>query len=325
MLIAIDWGSSHFRALLLNESGEILRRSESDQGILSHHFDGKRSGEYFSGVVQQHCQHWLDEHGSIPCYLGGMIGSRSGWIETDYLDHQQWLSQLSACLVDCGVENFHIIPGVSIQKSDNHWDVMRGEEIQILGALQQLENINNDHSMTMCLPGTHSKWAQITAKPTQTWVDGKIENFSTFMTGELFQWASDRSSLASLMNTEKPSSDLDEKAFIDGVTAGNSEQTLSHTLFSIRANSLMATQSNPRDFLSGLLIGQEIRTGLAFDSNPSTNQQPITIIGNATLASRYQLALTQFDRRVHHIDGEQAFRLGVALIHQLRTDEANAA
>lgn len=324
MLIAIDWGSSHFRALLLNESGEVLHRSESDQGILSHHFEDDHSGEHFSKVVQQHCQRWLDEYGSVPCYLGGMIGSRSGWIETDYFDHQQWLSQLSSHLVNSGIGNLHIVPGVSIQKSSGNWDVMRGEEIQILGALQLLNNIGDEQSITICLPGTHSKWAEVTVKKTKNWNDGKIENFSTFMTGELFQWAHEKSSLSSLMNRGELSEALNKQAFLDGVNRGNSAQPLSHTLFSIRANSLMAKQPNASDYLSGLLIGQEIYAGLALNEKNERSHTSIAIVGNPKLASRYQLALTQFDKKSHHVDGEKAFCMGIAFIHQLNIDKPNA-
>ncbi|MGH1370445.1 MAG: 2-dehydro-3-deoxygalactonokinase [Cellvibrionaceae bacterium] len=337
MMIAIDWGSSHFRALLLDERGNVLQRSESDQGIFSDHFQSNRKAETFATIVEKHCHPWIKEFGPMPYYLGGMVGSRSGWVETDYVDSQHWLSALSSQLVECSLANGHIIPGVATRKDDGNWDVMRGEEIQILGALQILDIGNR--ALTICLPGTHSKWADISTRSNshelddarvdkaridktrdeEKWSDGKIEKFSTFMTGELFQWAQQKSSLAPLMkppqNNNLEAAAINRDAFVEGVNASASKQPLSQSLFSIRANHLMATtpHKDPSDYLSGLLIGEEVRAALAANDH----QRQLVIIGNPKLADRYQLALKTLNREAHYIDGEQAFCQGVSVIHAL--------
>ena len=51
---------------------------------------------------------------------------------------------------------------------------MRGEETQIAGALALLPDFDG----VFCLPGTHSKWAHVSA--------GEVVSFQTYMTGELF-------------------------------------------------------------------------------------------------------------------------------------------
>lgn len=328
MMIAIDWGSSHFRALLLDQSGQVLRRSESDQGIFSHHFNDNRRDETFANIVKQHCNPWITEYGPLPYYLGGMIGSRSGWVETEYVDNQYWLSELSSNLVECGLLGGHIIPGIAVHKSSGNWDVMRGEEIQVFGALQSLDHNDCDQSLTACLPGTHSKWADIDIQRQADWNNVKIEDFTTYMTGELFQWAREKSSLAPLMNhpdTNGPeNSDVNEDDFIQGVDASANNHPLSQSLFSIRANHLMALvpSKDNSDYLSGLLIGEEIRSALA--SNLDNDQRSVLIIGNPKLASRYRLALQQLNCDSRYIDGEQAFCQGVALIHKLTTHESRA-
>ena len=64
-------------------------------------------------------------------------------------------------------------------------DVMRGEETQVLGLLPALPGAGPH---TVCLPGTHSKWVRLQG--------GAIQEFATFMTGELFALLSQHGTLA---------------------------------------------------------------------------------------------------------------------------------
>ena len=78
-----------------------------------------------------------------------------------------------------------IVPGM------NHWnqgvpDVMRGEETQVFGAMGG----ENQHVIYI-LPGTHSKWVLTR--------EGRIEDFVTFMSGELFSVLKEHSILGKLM------------------------------------------------------------------------------------------------------------------------------
>ena len=54
---------------------------------------------------------------------------------------------------------------------------MRGEETQIAGFLA----LNPGWDGVICLPGTHSKWAHVSA--------GEVVSFQTFLTGESFRAA----------------------------------------------------------------------------------------------------------------------------------------
>src|SRR5439155_22401473 len=67
-----------------------------------------------------------------------------------------------------------ILPGVC-QRLTGAEDVMRGEETQLLG----LGTLWPGFSGVVCLPGTHSKWVQLTGR--------RVERFATAMTGELFE------------------------------------------------------------------------------------------------------------------------------------------
>ena len=65
-----------------------------------------------------------------------------------------------------------VVPGVAqYGESPN---VMRGEETQIAGFL----SLNPGFDGVICLPGTHTKWAQVSA--------GEVVSLRSFMTGELF-------------------------------------------------------------------------------------------------------------------------------------------
>ena len=65
-----------------------------------------------------------------------------------------------------------IVPGVSTL-ADGRADVMRGEEVQMLGAVAA--GLVPPGAL-LCQPGTHCKWA---------WMeDGRIARFRTAMTGE---------------------------------------------------------------------------------------------------------------------------------------------
>ena len=73
---------------------------------------------------------------------------------------------------------------------------MRGEETQILGC--GVEG-------TICLPGTHSKWVEVK--------NGRIERFSTAMTGEVYAVLKQHSILGRMMEEGTP----DAGAFAEGV------------------------------------------------------------------------------------------------------------
>ncbi len=153
---------------------------------------------------------------------------------------------------------------------------MRGEETQVLGA-------GVAHGRVI-LPGTHSKWARV--------VDGAVRSFATHMTGELFAVLRQHSVLGRLMPAQASG---DQAAFISGVHAARDQGDLglSHQLFAARTLGLTArlAPASLADYLSGLLIGHEIRAGLT-----TSKDESLVLIGEPALCHRYALALEQFDR-----------------------------
>jgi 2-dehydro-3-deoxygalactonokinase len=102
-------------------------------------------------------------------------------------------------------------------------------------------------------PGTHNKWISLE--------DGRIASFRTVMTGELFNLLREHSILADLLAAGRAST----TRFEAGVRTGLEGDALTAELFSVRARVLLgkARREDAASYTSGLLIGSDIRTGLA--------------------------------------------------------------
>ena len=152
-------------------------------------------------------------------------------------------------------------------------DVMRGEEVQIFGALQ----LAGRDSATLVLPGTHSKWVQVQA--------GRVTQFSTFMTGEVYALMSQHSILTKTLDLNGA---WDADIFLQGLDHSLQPGSVLHKLFAVRTLGLferLPAAALP-SYLSGLLIGEELR-GQAV----STDTGPVLLIGSDALTLRYTLAL----------------------------------
>lgn len=279
--IAADWGTSNRRAYLLNGAGECIGEFEDDKGILSVPKGG--FGEAVAEVRQR--------LGECPLLLAGMVGSNRGWIEAPYVRCPAGLADLASGLVWPEKGGIAIVPGVSFIES-NEADVMRGEEVQLLGAFTA-GLISPD--ALVCHPGTHNKWVRLR--------NGRIERFRTVMTGEIFNLLRDRSILSDLVSgTAEPG-----RAFAEGVRSGLSDECLTSELFRIRARVLLgqAEAGDAPSFASGLLIGADVRAGLR-----EGDDREIVVMGRPDLTKLYAEALQIAGRQPLEVDGEQAFLAG---------------
>ena len=177
-----------------------------------------------------------------------MIGSRQGWAEAPYAECPAGFSEIAAAMkeVRWGAHHGWIAPGLTCRDESGVRDVMRGEEVQILGVIEELGA--GEHRI--CLPGTHSKWARVR--------DGRIERFGTYMTGEVFAVLKAHSILGRMMSGEQP----DEAAFLEGVARAGMPGGLLHHLFGVRARGLFGeiADKSSASYLSGILIGHELRS-----------------------------------------------------------------
>lgn len=268
-IVAVDWGTSGFRAWQLADDGHMLARHAADRGILS------VEGGAFEAVLRGQVGQWLDPRRCTGVLMSGMIGSRQGWREAAYVAAPAGAAELSSGLAAFTLTDglaAWIVPGVSTRAASGVPDVMRGEETQILGILPTLGP--GDH--LLCLPGTHSKWVTV--------LDRRITGFATHMTGETFSLFSKHSILARTMPDDTGGFDAD--AFEKGVRRSGEPGGLLHHTFGVRAEVLVdgLAESATRDYLSGLLVGHECRA--------ATAARPVHLVGSAALTARYEHALS---------------------------------
>jgi 2-dehydro-3-deoxygalactonokinase len=236
-LIGLDWGTSNCRAFRIARDGAVLETRTAAQGILAVK-DGNFAAAYEALVGD-----WLKAH-AAPVLMCGMIGSRQGWIEAPYVELPADAEQLARNLIKVPGTNAAIVPGLVGDALAGGRDVIRGEETQIVGAL--------DADALYCLPGTHSKWVSVE--------QNSIVRFATFMTGEVYGVLRQHSILGRLMENEAH----DDAAFSAGIERGRKAGGLLHQLFSVRTDGLFGAQlpTALASYLSGLLIGHELRAAL---------------------------------------------------------------
>lgn len=281
--IAVDWGTTNRRAYLIDESGRQSGEFEDGRGILA-----VKRGEFDSAIEEIR-----ERLGDRPLLLAGMVGSNRGWVEAPYVPCPAGVEELAGGLVRIG-DDVVIVPGVSL--SNGRCDVMRGEEVQLAGAIASGE-IPRD--CLVCHPGTHNKWVQVS--------DGRIASFRTVMTGELFSMLKRRSILSELLAGRAKAG----HAFTEGVRKSLSGDGLTADLFEARARFLLGrlAQTDGASFISGLLIGEDVRVGLG-----KSNASSVIVMGRPQLTALYSAALEVAAVRSEQKDGEGAFIAGARSI-----------
>ncbi len=266
-LIGVDWGTSNFRAFLLDATGKILDRRAGAHGIMTVS-DGK-----FAPVLAAGIGEWLAD-GVLPILMSGMIGSRQGWVEAPYAATPAGLADLASALapVPFDAAKVSIVPGLVTEHDARH-DVIRGEETQIFGALAHL----GAEDARFLLPGTHSKWVTVE--------QGKVVRFATYMTGEIFAAARDHTILGRLMHDSQKSDAAFARGAALGAAPGGPGALLSR-LFAVRTAGLFSTLQGEElsDYLSGLLIGAEVADAVSGD------RQAVGVVAFESLAERYRAA-----------------------------------
>jgi 2-dehydro-3-deoxygalactonokinase len=285
--VAVDWGTSSFRAWLMAADGTALAESRGSEGMLHCTTAG------FEPVLRQHLEK-LAAPAGLPILICGMAGARQGWREAPYLATPTRLDALhcGAVRVDAP-EDIRILPGIA-QSNAACPDVMRGEETQLLGAVPA------DYSGLVCIPGTHSKWVRLTA--------GCIDAFSTYMTGELFAILGKHSILAHAVQAGQPLAP-DDPAFQSGLAAG-AREGLEGQLFRLRAAQLLGFEQRADGAarLSGLLIGAEID----YARRRHGVQQKVLLLAAGMLGRLYEFALSEAGFAVAAADAEIASQAGLA-------------
>jgi 2-dehydro-3-deoxygalactonokinase len=281
--VGVDWGTTHRRGYALAADGRCLAEHADADGMLAAR--GRFAESLDALLVALGAQ-----APQVRVLMSGMVGSANGWVQAPYLSPSVPLRDLGRHLlrVPGTARRVQIVPGLALQ-TENAVDVMRGEETQLLGAA-----LLGHEEGWFLLPGTHSKWVRMT--------QGRVIDFATFMTGELFDLLSRQGTLAAAAGSGGSAADTHHpEAFAQGLHA-SANVALSHALFGCRARvvtgALPAEQA--RSYLSGLLIGaewHELR-------HRGAGQLPgtVTVIGAPHLAARHAEAAASFGVHLYHLD-----------------------
>ncbi|GEN28927.1 2-keto-3-deoxy-galactonokinase [Halovibrio variabilis] len=305
--IAVDWGSSNLRAWGLDKHTNVIAQTRSDKGMLS-----LKADEYEAELLRL-VGDWLPTTGQTDVMVCGMAGARQGWQEAAYLPVPTRLNQLSQGAVTPTLTSqrlsVYLLPGLSQTRSNaTHFDVMRGEETQLAGLVAD----NPAFTGLACLPGTHAKWASLDA--------GAVTQFTTYLTGELYQLLAQQSVLKHSVGSDDLNDPACREAFISAVSEINAApETFSSRLFGLRAQDLLdshlPTGKKRADVLSARLSGLAIGLELADACDQRLSDEPITLIGHQALCQRYTLALNAIGFQTQHLDGDTAVLAGLRLAH----------
>lgn len=264
-LLSCDWGTSSFRLRLVNvKDHDVVGEVTSPNGIGAVYSSWQEAnadgpvarGDYYRSIISTQLAALTRQTGidlaGIPIVLSGMASSTIGMQELPY-------ARLPFALdgSHLGMRHFEEQPGfpheitlISGVRSEH--DVMRGEETQLIGLGAAMELSGRD--AVFIFPGTHSKHMFVR--------DGRLIDFKTFMTGEVFNLMANQSILKDSID-QYYQSDFNQAA-ADAFRAGIRESgtgNILNALFTVRTNQLFDLLSKRENgmFLSGLLIGYEIR------------------------------------------------------------------
>ena len=260
----------------------------------------------------------LDLRG-VPVIVSGMASSSIGMLELPYhplpLDVSGvGLQPATLPPTTASPRTIYLVPGV--RSLD---DVMRGEETQLIGC-----SAGGTGERIFVFPGTHSKHIRVRG--------GRAVDFKTYMTGEVFSLLARQSILAGSVATPDaavhasapdaagPVSGLGRlglpEAFYAGVEAARSSGLL-HNAFLTRTNQLFGKygKEDNYQFLSGLLIGEELRELAPGDSRETSGftqpLRPITLVASSPLREAYVAALGRLGvGQPTVIDADQALVAG---------------
>ena len=301
--IAGDWGTSRLRLSLCLD--ERVLETRHGPGI------GALPGPAVE-TLRPLLAGWRESYGPVPLVLCGMAGSRNGWKETPYLPCPADLRTLeqAALRFEADGARVAIAPGLSCTSRLGAPEVMRGEETQIAGALALHPGLGTGRHL-FCMTGTHTKWVWLE--------DGRVRDFLTALTGELFALLRDGSTLTRAMRSgiaaetsgRPVMSDDTHDGFERGLDAAAAlgAASLLHALFAVRSRQLIDDRSPAWavSYLSGLMIAADVRGAIPLFAT----RTEVVLIGDAMLNEHYAQALRREGVAASCLDGEPCALAGL--------------
>lgn len=286
--IAVDWGTSNFRAMRVRE-GKLIRTVEASCGV------GKCQREELADILRQQLLRledaWDDQ---LPVLLCGMIGSNIGLADAGYLELPLSFADLTAKgreLPGILPNPLTLRPGICDRRVN---EICRGEEMQLAGALTLTQ------SETFAAVGTHSKWLTVNRNAQ------RVETLRTLMTGELYHLVLNHS----IVGKGLPEQVASTEAFLQGVATAQQveggQTTLVSELFRCRGRYILGDlpAQVAGAWLSGLLVGHEILQG-------HPRREVACFIGSRALLPLYRQACDALDLPCTSLEAETALIAGL--------------
>ena len=290
--IAGDWGTTRLRLYLCKADGAVLARAQGEGAAVPGH------AERFAAAVAA----WDAAHGKLPAVLSGMVGSTIGWKEVPYFSCPARPGDIAggALRFDHDGRAIAIVPGLKCTGLTGAPDVMRGEEVQILGA-PRLNPALAQGRHIFCMPGTHAKWVEV--------VDGAVTHFQTALSGELFELLRKHSVLA----RDGGEVDVASDALKLGLKMARQPADLLHLLFSARSRVVTGAmpKADAASYLSGLILGKDVATAVALFGLTGT----VHMVCTPQLTALYAAALAEYGLTAASIDGDDAALAGLTALH----------
>jgi len=299
-IVGVNWGSTNFRAYRMAADGTLLEEYSEPAGV------AKLDRQGMMDLMDALMERW-PAGGAV--YASGMIGSNIGWQAVPYAVAPASLADVAAAavLARIGSTEVLLVPGISCQRAyDGGPDILRGEEVELFG----FSAMHPDWNGLVALPGTHTKWARFDS--------GRITDFFTSMSGEIFDRLTSAGLLASIVEGEAQ----DGPVFLDGVRMGRERKLgLGTLLFGARARVISGQLERiaAASFIRGLLIGSEIADAQAMHPDLSNAQaMQIPLIGNGPLCKLYRSALASVGVDSRAVDSQEACLAGFRALHLVR-------
>lgn len=273
--LAVDWGTTNRRVFVI-ENGRVVGTERDGRGVTA-------VSDFPAEAADMRAR-----LGDLPMLMAGMVGSNIGWQAAPYVPAPAGIDALAANLLRID-ERTAIVPGVC---AHDPADVMRGEEVQLLGAVAA-GLVTTDALLVQ--PGTHCKWVDMRG--------GAIAGFRTAMTGELFALLRSHGLLATQLGSEVTPG----PAFQAGVEEGR-KRDLAASLFGIRAARLLGQRddADAASYASGLLIGSDVAARLV-----GRGGETAYILADAGLGELYRVAIEANGCTAHLVDSHDAFVAGI--------------
>ncbi|WP_260599902.1 2-dehydro-3-deoxygalactonokinase [Sphingomonas endolithica] len=283
--LAVDWGTTNRRVFLI-EDGKVVRTERDDHGVTA----------VAKGGFEQEVADIRARFGDLPMLLAGMVGANIGWRVAPYVPAPAGIDELVAGLLRID-DRTAIVPGISSLR-DGRADIMRGEETQFVGALA---SGLAPRDALLAQPGTHCKWAEIQ--------NGRVMQFVTAMTGELFSLLRKHGLLAAQLGAEVTLGD----AFRAGLVEGR-KRDLAASLFGIRASFMLGQRDDvdAASYASGLLIGSDVAARMA-----ETSHEIVHVLADPVLGGLYVAAIEANGRTARLVDSHSAFVAGIIAIGEM--------